>query len=73
LSHPVQHFEFPLVGDIVEVMAEGYRGGHYTVTDVEEQQGRIYVTIFAPCQVPGCDHDPYSTFPVSACRPHVSG
>lgn len=53
-----QHFGFPLVGDSVEVMVEGYRGSHYTVTSIEEQSGRIFVTIFAPCQVPGCDeHD----------------
>jgi hypothetical protein len=68
-------FEFPVVGDTVEVMAEGYRGSRYTVTDVEERNGRLYVTIFAPCQIPGCDidHDPHSTFPVAAIRPFVSG
>jgi len=70
-----QHFEFPVVGDTVEVCADGYRGNHYSVTGVEHHAGRVYVTIWAPCNVPGCDmdHESHSTFPASAVRPYVSG
>jgi hypothetical protein len=61
---------FPLPGDLVEVCLDGWRGHHYAVTEVHAR----HVVVFAPCNVPGCEeHDPYSTVPMTAIRPHVSG
>jgi hypothetical protein len=69
-----EHFAFPVASDPVEVMLDGFRGNHYTVTDVQDHKGHLYVTVWAPCNVPGCmDHDPLSTVALTAVRPHVSG
>ncbi|MGO8977212.1 MAG: hypothetical protein ACLQJ0_16090 [Steroidobacteraceae bacterium] len=67
-------FEFPLVGDHIEVCLSGYHGRRYRAERVFEHEGRTYVVIFDPCPIPDCtEHDDYTTVSVSAVRPFVSG
>jgi hypothetical protein len=67
-------FEFPVAGDAIEIMLEHYRGKRFTAERVYEHEGRTYVVIYDPCEIPGCtEHDDYSTVSVTAVRPFVSG
>ena len=73
MSNPTG-FEFPLVGDPIEVCLEGYRGRCFKAARVYQHEGHTYVTVYDPCAIPGCtEHDDYSAVPASAVRPFVSG
>lgn len=66
----VMGFAFPAPGDIIEVCMPGWYGASFKVTEVHD----AHVVVFAPCNVPGCEaHDPYSSVPTTAIRPHLVG
>ena len=63
-------FEFPLVGDAVEIMHDYYRGRRFEILDIHEDAGRTWAVVWDP--YPGCiGPDCYSKFPVTAVRPFV--
>jgi hypothetical protein len=66
-------FAFPAAGDHIEVCLDGYRGHRFTASRVYEHEGRCYVVFRDPCNDPGCTEHDYSTVPVTAVRPFVSG
>jgi len=66
-------FAFPVAGDHIEVMLDGYRGKCFRAVRVYENRGRSYVSFYDPCDDPACQEHDYSTVPVTAVRPYVSG
>lgn len=64
---------FPATGDRIEIMLDGYRGKCFRAAQVYEHHGRTLVSFFDPCNDPGCHECDYTSVPVTAVRPFVSG
>jgi hypothetical protein len=66
-------FSFPAPGDHIEVCVDGYRGKRFRAAQVYEYHGRTLVSFYDPCATPGCHECDYTSVPVTAVRPFVSG